>query len=206
MSSATYPSAADDGVAQFLSILSRPGDVLEIRVPKYDGRNTASGYFNDPVTAADAVRRWDGKANIYVTLNPVKPALLARAANEFNQSASATTSDTDIVERRWILVDIDPKRPAGISATDTENMAAGDVARGAREYLTGKGWTMPLMAMTGNGFALLFPISLPNVADSTALYPVSWPTSPTASIRTRSRSTRPCRTRPVSPVSSARRR
>lgn len=157
------PGEAAD-VATFLRVLRRPGEVLEVRIPKADGRNTASGYFDDLDTAAAAIARYDGRANVYVTLNPVRPALLARAANRINARATATTADADVLARRWVLVDIDPRRPSGISATDAERAASLVVARSVAGYLAGLGWCLPVSAMSGNGHALLYPVELPNDA------------------------------------------
>ncbi|MBA2717902.1 MAG: hypothetical protein H0U52_01480 [Chloroflexi bacterium] len=153
----------------FAAALWQPGDVREVRIPKHDGRRTASGYFDDPDTLAQAVGAWDGRACIYLTLNPVAPALLARAANRINVSAGPTTADTDIVRRRWMLIDVDPVRPSGISATVAENTAARDMARDVRAHLTELGWPAPIVTMTGNGYALLYRLDLPNDAASLAL-------------------------------------
>src|SRR5207244_808836 len=112
---------------------------------------------------------WDGRANLYLTLNPVDPALLARAANRIDANARATTADADILGRRWLLVDIDPRRPTGISATDAESVAARDVARSVRRYLVEQGWSRPIVGMSGNGYLLLYPITLPNDPASLAL-------------------------------------
>ena len=67
-------------------------------------------------------------AGIFCTLNPVLPHLLARAENHVERYAKQTTGDSDIVRRRWLLVDCDAQRAAGISATDEEHEAA--LARG----------------------------------------------------------------------------
>lgn len=158
-----------DDLARFVGLLWQPGDVREVRIPKHDGRRTASGYFDDPDRLVAAVAGWDGRANLYATVNPVNPALLARAANRIDPNASATTADVDIVARRWMLVDVDPIRPAGISATDAESAEAREVAREVRRYLTAEGWPAPIVAMTGNGYGLLYPIDLPNDASSLAL-------------------------------------
>ena len=59
----------------FVELLWHPGDVREVRVPKYNKYgHTASGYFDSPETLALASAKWDGKANLYLTLNPVNPA------------------------------------------------------------------------------------------------------------------------------------
>ena len=72
-----------------------------------------------------------------------------------------TTGDGDVVRRRWLPIDADPVRPAGISATDAEHAAA--LARVDRiaEDLGNEGWPVPVKLDTGNGGWLLYPIDLP---------------------------------------------
>jgi hypothetical protein len=102
--------------------------VIEVRVLA-DGA-THSGYFDDHTLLALAVEALDADpsvAGIYVTLNDVNPALLARRANRIKMRLSrkdATTADADILRRRWFPVDIDPVRPSGVSSTDAEHDAA----------------------------------------------------------------------------------
>lgn len=163
------PVDPNDDLRTFLRHLWQPGDVREVRAPKHDGRRTASGYFDDPEKLARAVASWDGRANLYLTLNPVNSTLLARAANRINPNAVATTADADIVERRLLLVDVDPLRPSGISATYAESVEAVHAAHSVVSYLDGLGWARPIVAMSGNGAALLYAIRLPNDAASAAL-------------------------------------
>jgi virulence-associated protein E len=99
---------------------------------------------------------------VYVTLNPVAPALLARANNRLQSWAKYTTTDNDIEKRRWLLFDFDPVRPAGISATDQEHGTALDRAEDCREYLHGQGWPEPVQADSGNGGHLIYRVDLPN--------------------------------------------
>jgi hypothetical protein len=104
------------------------GGVFEIRIldavlPNSDWQHTQSGYFDceqieDIPNLLENFKTYGG---VYVTLNPVNPDLQARANNRFKQAKSReTTSDKDILHRRWLLVDVDPDRPAGISATEQE--------------------------------------------------------------------------------------
>ncbi|MDQ2934073.1 MAG: DUF3631 domain-containing protein [Chloroflexota bacterium] len=153
----------------FIRALWQPGDVREVRIPKYDGVKTAAGWFDDPDLLAGAVDGWDGKANVYITLNPVNPALLARASNRIQKPARATTSDRDTARRRWLLVDLDPERPAGISSTEQEREAAHHKAQEVYLYLLEQDWPTPISGMSGNGYQLLYPIDLPNDDDSRQL-------------------------------------
>lgn len=104
-----------------------------------------------------------------MTVNPVDPALLARAANRIKQKVRATTADANVLERRWLPVDIDPIRPTDISASEPEREAALAVARGVWAYLHDLGWSEPVTAMSGNGYWLLYPVDLPNDPESKRL-------------------------------------
>lgn len=151
-------------IATTLRTLFRPDDVFEIRIINVGGRKrTDSGYFSDPDRAAEGVvRLYDGRQpTIYVVLNPVPSDLLARASNRFKDFAELTTKDIEIRERRWLLLDVDPVRFTGISSTDAEHTASLELARTIRTTLVGEGWPAPILADSGNGGHLLFPVNLP---------------------------------------------
>ena len=149
-------------------VLSEPGGVIELRALK-NGSITA-GYFSNLETLSGEASRLDGQdATAYVTLNPVKPALLARAENKVNRSLRETTSDKDVLRRRWLLVDADPNLPAGISSTDAEKEAALQCAREVYGYLREQGWPEPVAGDSGNGAHLLYAVDLPNDAESLQL-------------------------------------
>jgi len=95
-------------------------------------------------------------------MNPVNPVLLHRGANRFRRPGRGeTTGDTDVVRRCRLLVDIDPVRPAGISATDEEKVHALDKAVEISEGLASMGWPRPIVVDSGNGYYLLYLIDLP---------------------------------------------
>jgi hypothetical protein len=118
-------------------IFRQPGEVLEMRIPKAGRYKTISGYFDDPNKLADAVIGLadENFAGIYFTINSVRPDLLARAANRYVKYAETTTSDADIIALHWLPVDLDAKRPAGISSTDGEHEAAISKARDIKQFL-----------------------------------------------------------------------
>ena len=140
--------------------------VIEVRVLT-DGA-THSGYFDDYKRLTRAVEALDADPSvtgIYVTLNTVNPALLARRANRIKMRLShkdATTADADIIRRRWLPIDIDPVRPSGVSSTDAEHEAALDAATRIAEYLAELGFGEPIRADSGNGAHLLYRIDLAN--------------------------------------------
>jgi hypothetical protein len=161
-----------ENIAEAIRILFEPGQVVELRVPKAGKFGTITGYFNDFAKLAAELARLSGDAPaVYYTLNPVNPALLARANNHTNQYAKSTTSDApdNIVRRRWLLIDCDPVRPADISATDEEKSAGKKTVSEVKTYLNGRGWPDPVIADSGNGYHLLYRIDLPNDDESRRL-------------------------------------
>ena len=157
-----------DELAFVLGLLRHEGEVVEVRIPGTK-KGTVSGYFDDFAALAEAVAPYNGNANVFVTLNPVNPALLARANNRLVPRAKHVTKDEDIVQRNWMVVNINPVRPKGIPSTEEEHEAAVEMARRIREDLTNEGWPEPVLADSGNGACLLFYIVLPNNEESTGI-------------------------------------
>jgi hypothetical protein len=157
-------------IGRAVSLLFRQGDVVEVRVPK-TRQGTISGYFDNPADLVEAVTSLNGAGpGVYVSLNPVNPAILARAQNHLKNRAEETTTDKDILKRGWLLVDCDPVRPRGISATDPEHAAAlkrtVDIAGIMRQNHR---WPAPALADSGNGGHAVYRLDLPNDEDSRKL-------------------------------------
>ncbi|MDD3516553.1 MAG: hypothetical protein PHD35_12540, partial [Synergistaceae bacterium] len=158
-----------------LQFLVPEGGVFEVRAV---GDRTASGYFDadhleqaaKAIEALDAAGTYSG---IYVTLNPVNPALLSRRSNRIETRLGlkeATTADADIIRRQWFPVDIDPVRPSGISSSDAEHAAALEVAGNVAGFLSEFfGFPAPVRCDSGNGGHLLYRIDLPNDDESRSL-------------------------------------
>src|SRR5689334_22893740 len=109
-------------ITRAINVLFGTEDVVELRVLQttIDGRHagTVSGYFDgmNRSSLVQAIEYCSGRAaGVYVTLNPVRPDLVARADNRAIQYAKSTTKDDEIVRRVWMLIDFDPKRPPGVS-------------------------------------------------------------------------------------------
>jgi len=151
---------------------------FEVRAPKVENDRGYSqpwfGYFDDVAAAAKAVHSLDkqpGCGAVYVTLNPVLPDLLARCYNRLAAAKkdSSTTTDAQITGRRWMLIDVDPVRPAGVSSNDSEHQLSLDIAGAVKLQLDEWGWPEPLEADSGNGAHLLYRLDLPNDEPSKTL-------------------------------------
>lgn len=141
-------------------------EALEIRI-KHNG--SMSGWFFGKGSGNEIVKlveQYDGKAEaIYVTLNPINPEVLTRTGEQ----TSRLTKDGDISHRAFILVDVDPVRPADVSSTDEEKEQAHLVILRIKEALAERGFPDPHLADSGNGYHLLYPCNIPNDDDSKAL-------------------------------------
>jgi hypothetical protein len=163
-------STADD-IVEWLAPTVDPGDVVELRAlncvdnPKY-GAFTVAGFFDAdhlPELARAALQVTAQAEGVYVTMNPVNTALMARAANRVIKiKKDLATKDQDIVRRTQLVFDADPTRPAGISATDAEKALALEKATLLTHDLTGRGWPEPILVDSGNGYHVKYRIDLAN--------------------------------------------
>jgi P4 family phage/plasmid primase-like protien len=156
-------------IIQSCQALFAPGQVAEVRILGIQGskgyRFNASGWFNEWDKLADCALKYEQRmpTGIYVTINPVKPACLARASNRIVEGQRETTCDRDIMERHWIPIDLDPIRPSGVSASQQELEDARISAIAIISELEDKyGFTKSLRAASGNGIHLLYRIDVPN--------------------------------------------
>ncbi len=153
-----------------ISLLFHSGDVVEVRIPKTRA-GVVAGYFDDHSKMATAIAEADAKyhaAGIYYVLNRPNPALLGRAYNRLKERAEFTTADNNILRRRWLPIDLDPVRPAGVSSSDDEHACAIQRA-GIIAAEMEREWGQPLIADSGNGAHLLYPIDLDNNEQALAL-------------------------------------
>ena len=158
-----------DEIIRFLRILFAAGDVFEVRVlnavtANYQHPHAESGYFDYEhiPKAADAILALRSYSGAYATLNPVMPALLARANNRLAPAKrDNSTTDDEILCRRWLPIDCDPVRPSGISSDDGEHEAAHALAKEIRDGLSSLGWPEPIVLDSGNGAQMLYRVDLP---------------------------------------------
>jgi hypothetical protein len=157
-------------IIRFLDLVGEPKQVIELRLLKVQLQRqripvTISGYFTDhDALAKEAVKYSLTAQGTYITLNPINSALLARSANRVRVASKdcPLTTDSDVTRRRWLPIDFDPVRPAGISSTLEEHTGAIERAKQVRDALHVEGWPDPILADSGNGGHLLYRIDLPS--------------------------------------------
>lgn len=163
------PQEAVALLAEQYRLLVAPGQIVELRaldVKRGGGRpHTEAGFFDyehlaDMAKTALVISR--SAKGVYFTLNPLHPDLLARRCNRIAwANEGELAKDKDVLARRWLLVDADPVCDPLISATEQEKAAAHQIILEVREFLRSRSWPDPLLADSGNGYHLLYPIDLP---------------------------------------------
>ena len=151
----------EEKIRQAIAVLKPDGKLFEVRMIK-DKWNSA-GYFRSADALIDALKRAKihTQANIYITLNSLNDACYDREAKDhFVEYMKPTASDNDITWYDWLMVDVDPIRPAGTSSSNDQVQKSRETARKIFRYLKSRGWNDPIVAMSGNGTHLLYSISM----------------------------------------------
>jgi hypothetical protein len=137
--------------------------MTELRI--LSGRKVLSGYYDDyDRLTQDAATQNPNADGVYFIPNIIQHDLLARSANHLKE-AKNTTADNDILARRWLPIDLDPKRPAGISSTEAEHQAALNMASNTADWLVGYGIPRDAVIVgdSGNGAHVLVRLEdIPN--------------------------------------------
>lgn len=162
---ASVPRVTLEAILEGISVYFIEGGVHEGRV-LYRDKKVLSGFFDCVEAMAKAVfahARNSTDANYYISQNAVTQALLARGQNRFLPAKNVSASDWDVVWRTSLVLDVDPKRPSGISATDEERRQAEECAKAVVKTLRSNfGWPEPDWIDSGNGYHLVYKIDLPN--------------------------------------------
>lgn len=151
-----------------IEVLGINNRAVEIRMLKTK-KGTISGYYGNKEKLLKDIFRYDGVNNIFFTLNLFSEDLLARGKDRLIEYASHTTSDSEITRREFLLIDVDPKRPAGVSSTDEELQSSEIVLREVVSYLRSEGFPEPIIACSGNGYHALYKVDLSNTKEATQL-------------------------------------
>ncbi len=158
------PASTKGDIQQLLPKVERylkalhPTDPFEIRTVK----PARSGVFDDHSIAAKQCLELTRRSDVYVSVNPTGLPV----TNKMQGNAS---KDADITKRTSILIDVDPVRGSGTAATDDQRNAAKSLADRIKTDLTALDFADPIYGCTGNGYALIYRVDLPNDADAKKL-------------------------------------
>lgn len=161
-------------IAEVLELLHE-GGLVEIRaigVPVGTAKRAVwSGYFTDYQAAEAAVAECEKAraGGIYLNLNSIHPGCIARSPNLLDKHPLHTTTNGEITARRWMLIDVDPRRPSGISSTLQELSWAKGVRDEIADWLEGEFPEQTVIrCCSGNGYHALLRSDL-EVAEQESL-------------------------------------
>lgn len=142
-------------IRQWYDIFKDNKELTEIRILDPESKRSYSGYFTDIETLLKEVKRFD-KCNVYFTLNIIDPACYSREQHDkISLKPKSTTSDKEIIARRWCLIDIDVEKPSDTNSTDEEKLLAQKVVNNVYKFLRDEGFELPVVCDSSNGYHLL---------------------------------------------------
>ncbi|MFA6877011.1 MAG: AAA family ATPase [Parabacteroides sp.] len=154
-------------IRQWYDIFKDNKDLTEIRILDNNNKRTFSGYFTDIETLLNGIKQYDN-CNIYFTLNTINDACYSREQHDrIVMKPKSTTSDNEIMVRKWILIDIDCKKPSDTNSTDEEKELAKDVVNNVYKFLRDQGFEKPIVCDSSNGFHLCYRCAMNNIPENT---------------------------------------
>lgn len=157
-------------VADAVRLLVGPESLTEVRVllQSADDRICRNQYYlgSQAEDVARDVHPLDQLSNcigIYLIPNPIDPKLIDRNTKWRKPFITKipSSNQSNMLSRRWILVDCDSIRPGECSATEAERVAAFDLAENVIASLSVFGFGNPIKADSGNGCHLIYPVEMP---------------------------------------------
>jgi len=149
-------------IERAITLFTQPGKLTELRALNFAGDIVGDGknFYSDPKELANAVFAIASRPDIqavWISLNEVSSAFNPAKANQNNSRIRRA----DISNIRSILLDFDPVRPSGTSATDEQKNNALDAALAAHATLVELGIN-PVTIDSGNGGHLHIFVNFPN--------------------------------------------
>ena len=143
-------------IRQWYDIFKDNHELVEIRVLDPNTRKTYSGYFTDIETLLSAIKPYD-KCALYFTLNKIDDACDSREQHDkISTKVKATTSDNEILSRKWCLIDVDCEKPSDTNSTNEEKELAKVVVNNVYKFLRDEGFEKPVICDSANGYHLLY--------------------------------------------------
>lgn len=154
-------------IRQWYDVFKNNNELVEIRILDPNSKKSYSGYFTDVETILREIRPYEN-CNIYFTLNVINDACYSREQHDrISTRPKSTTSDNEIIARKWCLIDIDCEKPADTNSSDEEKELAKDVVNNVYKFLRDEGFEQPVICDSANGFHLLYKMAMKSTPENT---------------------------------------
>lgn len=151
----------ENEIRKTISTMKETDQLFEVRIV-LDERTTYSGYFKDVESLLVELRRVPvAEGNVYLLLNRLDELCWSRKqGGVFLKNVKDATKDADIKGYKWLLIDLDPERAKGVSASDEEVALAKQKAKEVFAFLKSQGFEDPVVGFSGNGYHLLYRVNI----------------------------------------------
>lgn len=147
-------------IYRWFNVFKGGNQLTEIRIISNDNK-IGSGYFTDAQTMINAVRPYANDYSVYFTINRINSDCYGRPQRDrIVLRPKNTTTDNEIIGRDWILIDLDSKRAAGVSATQEQLNEAKKKANDVYRFLKDNGFYEPIVICSGSGVHLYIRCAL----------------------------------------------
>lgn len=155
-------------IRKWYDVFKDNNELVEIRILDPKTKRSYSGYFTDIETILKEIKNFDS-CNLYFTLNVINDACYSREQHDrICLNPKSTTSDGDIIARRWCLIDIDCEKPSDTNSTDEEKELAKEVVNKVYKFLRDEGFEQPVICDSANGFHALYRQAMLSTKENTA--------------------------------------
>lgn len=147
-------------IYRFWDVFKNNNKLTEIRLIANDGK-TASGYFTSPKTMIEAIKPYAKDYSVYFTINSINPDCYGRPQKDkIIQRVKNTTTDSEIIGRDFVLLDLDSRRATGVNATEEQLNYAKKKANEVYQFLKDNGFYTPIVICSGSGVHLYLKCAL----------------------------------------------
>ena len=152
---------------QWYDVFKDNKELVEIRILDPNTKRSYSGYFTDIDTILREIRPYE-QCNLYFTLNVINDACYSREQHDrISTRPKSTTSDHEIIARKWCLIDVDVEKPADTNSTDEEKELAKDVVNNVFKFLRDEGFEEPVICDSANGYHILYKQAMKSTPENT---------------------------------------
>ena len=160
----------EEEIRKAIHLIKGDNKLFEIRILSPRSKDPISGYFMNVDKAIECLKKQDlTDTNIYIMLNSINDACYSRVQRDKLIKVKTATTDSDIVARDWILIDLDPIRPKDTSSTQEQLDKALAKSGKIHNFLLEQGFPRPIIGFSGNGYHLLYRIKMNPTDDSKEL-------------------------------------
>lgn len=134
----------------WFDIMKQNKKLTEVRL--IGNNKVASGYFTDVDILLREIKPYLSEYNAYFVINSISPECYGRQQHDkIIVKPKNTTTDSEIVGRDYVFLDLDAHKVAGVNATDEEVERTKQKAREVYRFLKANSFNDCIVTFSGNG-------------------------------------------------------